>query len=385
MSAVYLQRIIIFVAIKVKRLTMGTILQTGYNKVIEKFFGVTVSNELYSCANTQLTAFFESKTQLKVNHKIYITWEYGQIFGYKKADISSINCMLQVGHRKEALVILWKSVSGRIYDLSDTDIDCADIIMWLDGLNTDLYRKALFPLNSLFRHVDITISSFYDVSGLVVSEAFISCADSQLTSYFEKTVGYKVNNQVSVTMVDKGSEQFIYEKGENSRLPIQIYNNHNWNPVVILWHSYSGRIYDTSDTDIDCRDIRFRFEGIDAALFQRQMYPKEQLPFKLKNLSYELIVTRLNIDCIITATLKPEAVERSEAIGKELTDLVENFNQASEAKGRKDGVVHSAYATMVDGNVLELTLNIGSAGAVFFKKLLILMSAMGNFEKVNIN
>lgn len=363
---------------------MGSILQKDYNTVFEKFFGVKFSNEFYACANLRLSAFFEQTTQLTIDHKIYIIWDYDQVLGYVKEATSSINCKLQVGHRKESLRILWKSLSGRIYELSDTDVECADIVMWLDGLNADLYKKTLFPPNSLFRHFDIAISSFYATSGLNVSEAFISCADLQLTSYFEKAVGYKVNNQVSVTLVDKESQQFIYEKGAISRLSIQIYNNHNWNPVVIYWHSQSGKIYDTSDTEIDCNDIQFGIEGIDAVIYQRQMFPKDALPFKLKKLGYELIIVRINIDCIINASLQPEAIQRRNEIGEEIIGFVESYNQESESKGRIDGVVHSVFPTFVQEDIINLKFDIGTAGAIFFKKLLTFMSEKGVFTKVEI-
>lgn len=362
-----------------------TIMELGHKAVMERTFGITVSDAFYSCANKQLTAFFERETQLKIDYKIYITWDYYQDLGYVKAATSYIFCKLHVGHLKESLKILWKSVSGRIYSLSDTDIDCADIVIWLENLNAPAYHKALFPPNTLFRFHDIAVSSIYTNCGLVVAEAFIACADVQLTSCFERTVGYKINKQVSISIVNKDSEQFIYSKSKISRLSIQIYNNHNWNLVTILWQSKSGRIYDVADTDIDCNDIDFWFEGIDAVLYQKQMYPKNPLPFKLKNLSYELVVERIQTDCSITAALRPDAIGRGRAIGKELTDFVEDFNQKSEAKGRKDGVVHSAYASILEDNILELTLDIGSAGAGFFKKLLMQMSAMGNFDTVNIN
>jgi hypothetical protein len=363
---------------------MGFILQKDYNTVFEKFFGVKFSNEFYACANLHLSTFFEQTTQLKIDHKIYITWEYNQVLGYVKAETSSINCKLQIGHRKESMSILWKSLSGRIYELSDTDIDCSDIIIWLDGLNVEVYKKTLFPPNSLFRHLDIAISSFYATSGLIVSEAFISCADLQLTSYFERTVGYKVNNQVSVTLIDKESKQFVHEKGAISRLSIQIYNNHNWNPVVIHWHSKSGKIYDTSDTEIDCNDIQFGLEGIDAVVYQRQMYPKDALPFKLKNLGYELIIVRLNIDCIINATLQPDAIQRRNEIGKEIIGFVKSFNEKSESKARIDGVVHSVLPTFVQEDIIKLKFDIGTAGAIFFKKLLTFMSEKEVFTKVEI-
>jgi hypothetical protein len=364
---------------------MISLLDAGWKKLLDTYYTVTVSDEFMRCANNQLSAYFEKETGIKINSSIWVTWEYGEEFIYQKGEISSINCWLQVGRIKEAVSFFWKSASGRIYDIADSDIDCADASFWFELSNVDLYKKNLTPPPmTLLRYYDAVIEMFKNQSGLSVSEEFVATADAQLTPLFEKTVGYKVNKHVSISTISKDDTRFVYEKGLVSKLSINIYNNNNWNFVLLFWQSKSGRIYDTKDTDIDSNDIEFWIEGIDIAMYNRQMYLKAALPFKLKDLSYELTVTRLNFDCTITAIVKPEATNKREAIGKELTDFIDAFNLASEAKGRKEGVVHSSAAKKEGENILQLEMDIGSAGAAFIKKLLNTMSALNYFTKVEV-
>ena len=91
-------------------------------------------------------------------------------------------------------------------------------------------------------------------------------------------------------------------KKEISKLPVVMYVNHNWNNnVIILWRSKSGCIYDIADTDIDCDDIEFWFEGIDPLLYYKQLYPKTELPFSnrslaIAELSYKSLPIPLNCE-----------------------------------------------------------------------------------------
>ncbi len=363
---------------------MIALLNPWWKKILYQYYQIVITEEFINCANSQLTSFFEKETGIKINSSIRFNWEYGDEFIYNKGETSSIHCWLQVGHRKEAVTFFWKSESGRIYDIADMEINCADITFRFEGLNPTLYKKVLFPPMTLLRYNDIAIGMFQKDCNLNFSEEFLVVADTQLSTFFEKMVGYKVNKHVSISTIGKDDTRFVYEKGPVSTLSISIFNNHHWNFVLIHWQSTSGRVYDTNDTDIDNNDIEFWIEGIDAAMYNRQMYPKATLPFKLKDLSYELVVTRLNIDCTITAIVKPESANNREAIGKELTDFIETFNLASEAKDRKDGVIHSSLAKAEGENILLLEMDMGSAGAAFVKKILNTMSTLNYFSKVEI-
>jgi hypothetical protein len=169
----------------------------------------------------------------------------------------------------------------------------------------------------------------------------------------------------------------------NSKIAFYIYINHNWNPVTVLWKSISGRIYQLADTDIDCNDIEFWFEELDVALIHRQMYPNVKLPFKLKDLSYELIVTRINMDCTIEMQVKQECLNETENINSQVDSFIAAFNEKSEKKDRIHGVIHH-WKPKIEGDKLIYDMDLGSTGPYFFKKLLPHLSSLNYFTRVEL-
>jgi hypothetical protein len=134
-----------------------------------------------------------------------------------------------------------------------------------------------------------------------------------------------------------------------------------------------------SDTDIDCADISFSIEGLDPVRVHRQLYPGDTLPFKLKNLSFELVVERLNIQTIIEMTVKEGADPA--AIISRVDAFIQGFNDCSLKKDRVDGVVHN-WKTQVERDKVTYDIDTGYAGPALLKKLLPFLSDMGDFKRV---
>lgn len=237
-------------------------------------------------------------------------------------------------------------------------------------------------MSTLFVYPEITVEQFKRRYGKDISVQFVVCADSQLTNLFELRTGLKINKQISIAWI--WEEAFYYTKNEISKLPFQIFINNNWNPVTILWRSKSGRIYDMGDTDIDCDDIEFWFEGLEPVLYHKQLYPKDELPFKLKDLSFELVVTRLNLDCTIEMHLPEEQVAKAPEVIREIDAFIEDFNNKSEKQDRKYGVIHNWRRQVVEQRIVY-EIDLGSAGPLFFKKLLPFLSKLKSFSKVEIS
>ena len=213
-----------------------------------------------------------------------------------------------------------------------------------------------------------------------ISVEFMACADTQLSAYFIKHSGLKPGINVSVSWPN---EKLFYTKSEVSEMPINIYINHNWNPAKMKWKSKSGRIYDKTDTDIDCDDIIFWFEDLDPPLYFKQLYPNQQLPFKLKYLTYELVVLRLNLECELDLFVKDASVADIPSLIERIDAHMHQFNEQSEKKDREDGVVHH-WKTTVEDNRIEYVIDMGSAGFTFMKKLLRFLSKLNAFDKVEI-
>lgn len=234
---------------------------------------------------------------------------------------------------------------------------------------------------SLFPEIQAYCGRFKGHHNLNISIEFVTCANIQLTIYFERLTGIIVNAKtVSITTILDDS-QFFYHKGAVSKLASCLYVNHNWNYITIAWRSKSDRIYELDDTDIDCEDIEFWFEGMDPLLYHKQLYPKVELPFQLKNLTYGLKVERLNMDMTVAVTLKKDT-DAKETENK-VFDFINQYNKKSEAKNREDGVIHNAHSK-IEGNQIIFDIDTGFTGVVFLKKLLKYLSKLNAFDKVEI-
>ena len=212
-----------------------------------------------------------------------------------------------------------------------------------------------------------------------MSAEFLTCAEKHLINDFEKKSGIKVNKHLSFAPPIKN--EFTYVRSHVSEINLIFGVNHNSMNVLIKWSSHSGRIYEFHDKDINCKDIFFWFDNLDVALVHKYLYPKVSLPFKLKDLTYELIVTRINMDCTLEMALK-EGVA-TENITKQIDDFIADFNHQSEKKDRKDGVLHNWKREFVDSK-LVYELDLGSTGAVFLKKILVYFSKLEVFKKIEI-
>jgi hypothetical protein len=234
---------------------------------------------------------------------------------------------------------------------------------------------------TLFFDPQITVNSFQTLYNRVISLEFTSCMDIQLTQLFELKTGLKINKQISISSMS--DYRFFVETGEISKIAFSIYVNHNWNPVTVLWKSKSGRIYKLEDIDIDCDDIEFWFEELDVALIHRQMFPNVKLPFKLKDLSYELVVTRINMDATIELQLKVDQLNDAKRIEQEIDNFITDFNEKSEKKDRIHGVIHN-WKTRIEGDKMIYDIDLGSTGPYFFKKLLPELSQLNYFTRVEL-
>jgi hypothetical protein len=229
------------------------------------------------------------------------------------------------------------------------------------------------------RAIEIYVN-IYEKQGIYISEEFLKCADKQLRISFEKITDIKINKNICVSLPNK--PDFNYQMGEISECSQNIFVNHNYLfGLKIKWKSKSGRIYKFEDDDIDCDDVEFWFEGLDAKLVHKYLYPKVTLPFKLKDLTYKLLVTRINMDCNLEMVLK-ENLEQ-ELVSKQIDDFIADFNHKSEKKDRKDGVVHNWKREFINDK-LVYELDLGSTGVSFIKKLLTFLNKLNTFETVEL-
>jgi hypothetical protein len=226
----------------------------------------------------------------------------------------------------------------------------------------------------------IVQNNYLNDYGIKLSDRFMECFEAAMSADFEKKTGLKVNKHISFSL---GANNIYYEPGSVTSFKPLFHVNHNWFPVTIKWKSKSGRIYDFSDTDIDCDDIEFWFDHLDVAEVHRLLYPQTKLPFNLKDLSYTLVVTRINMDCTIEMTLKDLDVSDVQSYIQKIDKFIADYNERSEKKNRKDGVIHN-WKTSVENKRLIYELDLGSTGPLFFKKLLPFLSQLSCFDEIEI-
>lgn len=244
-------------------------------------------------------------------------------------------------------------------------------------------------MNTLFYNLKSIIDSFKFQYSLLVSEEFITCADKQLTEIFITKTGINPGKNACISLTEHYIGAPVYttyllNDGTNTigrKLLIRLFINHNWNPISILWKSKSGNDYKLHSTDIDSTDIEFWFEHLDTLLYLKQLYPNSELPFELKDLSYKLTVTRLNMDCDLL--LKVKSGFNKENIINELSDFIEKFNKSSRAN-TKYGVVHNFKNKIENETNILFEMDLGSAGVFFLKKILKKMSDLSAFDSIEI-
>lgn len=245
-------------------------------------------------------------------------------------------------------------------------------------------------MQSLFVDSQLAIDSFLYRYSLQASKEFIECADKQLTEQFILQTGIKPGKNVCFSFSSHSLEVPIYGEyiipGTNiggRKLCINLYVNHNWNPVTIYWKSKSGKEYKLHEINIDSQDIEFWFESLNPGLYLKQLFPNQKLPFKTDNLSFILNVYRLNIDATMMLTKKSQTNQESQEIILQIYDFIDSFNIASEKKNRNQGVIHN-YNAVVEGDKIRFEIDLGSASIQFYKKLLQKLSGMDCFQTVDI-
>lgn len=236
---------------------------------------------------------------------------------------------------------------------------------------------------TLFEFPDITLDTFKRRMDVEMSHSFLACANVQLTAIFIQQTGLSIDKKYISIGIRIDSERHFIKIDTISRLALFIYVNHSWIDVMIAWQSKSGTIFHPGDEVADCNDIKFWFEDLNPQLVVSQMYPDGKVPFKLKNLSYELVIQHLDIDMRLRLFLRPEKLDVGNEAIAAIDDFIGKANEKSEKNDRKDGVVHN-WKRQQAAEVITYEVDMGSTGLVFFKKLLKFLSGLDLFIKVEV-
>ncbi len=228
----------------------------------------------------------------------------------------------------------------------------------------------------------LIISYFKNHHKIDISKDFIDCADVQLTKDFLLKTGIKITKNIGLGF--SLYPEFFYHCGEVSTISSNISINNYANASTINWKSKSGRIYDPGDAAIDCYDIVFWFERLDPLEYYKQLQPNNTLPFKLNNLTYELVVSALNMDMAIEIWLKNEQVTYANLLVEKIDQMIDDYNVKSLKEDRDGGVVHN-WKRRIENDKLIYDIDTGSAGVIFLKKFLMFLSKLNTFHKIEVS
>ena len=85
---------------------------------------IILSEQFVRCAAKQLRADLETKSKLKVSKRVQMgASPKGPLIVDLASGISKIPYSIWIANHSNPVVVAWKSKSGRVYTMGDTDID----------------------------------------------------------------------------------------------------------------------------------------------------------------------------------------------------------------------------------------------------------------------
>lgn len=243
----------------------------GFRKLLKLYYDVDVSVAFLQCAASQLSADLHAVLREKQPRQVRLLWRPEKEWSYQRGNTSFLQAELLFIHGVLPVIICWQSVSGKVYEPDDPDISNKDVRFAFSELNVESAVLLQHPLYRLVNNIALVACEFKKRYNLVVSSSFLTCMNAQLSDWFEKTTGSKINSKISLNLFREPVVNSYLEKLKEEKFLSVLSIHNNRNDVEIGWTSKSGRKYRHADPNIDARDISFFFEGFDVEKYCRQM------------------------------------------------------------------------------------------------------------------
>jgi len=219
--------------------------------------------------------------------------------------------------------------------------------------------------------------------GIFFSEKFCCYFADNVERIIKRDTGLVASSRISLSAFRQNNDLPMYEKGEVSviRTAISILPEFIDN-INFYWKSKTGKIITTTDEDFDTEDLECWIEGLKPALYWEQVSSTvHNHPFQ-KDLPFKLIVH--NFGTLMKLTIEVGNVNIAEIITGSLSKVIEQHNKKSEAQNRENGVIHSYHSQEKNGNIV-FSIDLGSAGVPFIKKLLKKLSEFSEVQQVELD
>lgn len=235
--------------------------------------------------------------------------------------------------------------------------------------------SSIFGIKDDLERYHITRSSDF---GIIISDAFLNCANEKLTNDFMLKTGVEDTKRVYLSF----SPTWVFF-GDVTRLSLHLMlNGEGFGNVWVAFKSRSGKRYKMHEEDWNSNDVDFWFEQLDVTAINARLNHKTKLPFAIKNLHYEIVVNGLHLSGSILAELLPVAFHQRSTIANNVISFVHDYNQKAEKL--EQGVVHRIdYKETSEG--IAFYIDYGSVGVSFLKQLLTYMNSLDCFQKITLD
>ena len=134
---------------------------------------------------------------------------------------------------------------------------------------------------------------------------------------------------------------------------------------------------------VPCSNVLLWLENLQPDLYWLQHYLDISLSFSMPQISYQLLVTRVNIDCSLELYIKEKYYDQGDVLQVKIASYLKLYNLNASKNKRKYTMLHKWNYHSEKGKII-LEMDLGFAGLPFIRKFLLYLSVQKYFDKVEI-
>jgi len=238
--------------------------------------------------------------------------------------------------------------------------------------------------NELERNYFARVSYFTHQKPVAFSPKFCHFFSEKFEELFVSTTGIKPSRKIGILMPNRDDSRQLYEPGLVSRLnPVLWIMPDYFDDISFCWQSKTGNMVKPTDEEFDLSDLECWLEGLKPVEYWKQVATEKNIhPFKISNLPFELKVFGFGVNTELRIYLKEGSIK--EHIQDAIPKIIQLYNDRSEAKARKYGVVHN-FKFVENEDFLCVIIDTGSAGVEIIKRILKSFAKISGIIKIEVD